>query len=293
MLDEVNLSIKIPTPEEVKSQTHEPFSINGLELKPKWRENNVITYHGKHRNIKLSIINDHLRISNSWHKLHKGNNYSDFPFSEVMDAFDEISGILNIDLAQAEIKRLAYGCVLDVDPLLNYPNWGFYKSKPPLKMIHRNKEYGRIYKLTNYSIKGYDKTFEAKEHDDITLPPNKFRIELSVLKMPYFKDKIKLHTPQDLLNYKTMEYLKNDLLIKYKSIEKTTPINYVDLTTMDIMLLHTMKDETARKELKRLHDRTYKRYLKRYKELLGLQDNMYFGKIETQLKDKLEFLLTN
>lgn len=294
MIDELNTELIIDTPLQVIEQIEKPFLLNGMQFIPRWHENGFISYHGKLENLRISLLGDKLQIKNSWHKYHKGNNYSDYSHTDLINTFYKLQTELGESLEGAKVKRIAYGCVINENPYLNFPNWLFYKTKSPLAMYHNGQQYGSFFDFTDYKIKGYDKTFEVWKHEKIRIPENYFRIENEVKYMKHLhnrKEPINIYTPKDLFNFEIMQQLGEDLLNKYNTIEKRPFMSFNGLSTGELNIIASMQNELIREQLKKEHPKTYKRYKTQYKELTSGINSEYYQQVETKIQNKITNLI--
>jgi hypothetical protein len=292
MLDEVNILTPIEPPIQVLKKVTEPFYYNDILMAPKWSNGNLSHYAGKHQNLHVSISNGYLKISNSWHKFLKGNNHSDFYCSEIKEAAYQVKDFFKITLNDTKVQKITYGCVIDHNPEEIYSTWMRYKNKEALPMTNKGVIYGAKFQLSDFNLKGYNKSFEVKKHDNIDLVGNYFRIEAEVNYMRHLynrSQRINIHNPEDLFNYEIIQLLAKDLFTKYKTIEKMESINFSCLSPEEIKIASVMKDPQARDAYKKaIHKRTFGRQLKKFKEIIkDNQDNSAIveGKIFNKLLD--------
>ena len=199
-------------------------------------------------------------------------------------------------MEEAKVKRIAYGVVINENPYENYPNWIYYKTKTPLPMYHNGKVYGAFFQFTDFKFKGYDKTFEVWKHGGKRIAENYFRIETETNNMRHLrnrKEPININTPKDIFNFEILQQLGDDLLTKYRTIEKRPVMNFKKLTTHQLGIISSMQLEPIREHLRKHRPKTYKRYKKQFRELTGGANAEYYNGVEEKIKLKLSELINN
>jgi hypothetical protein len=189
-----------------------------------------------------------------------------------------------------KISSIAYGCVIDHDPKEIYPNWMRYKNKISLPMKSKGNIYGSKIELTDFAIKGYDKTYEVKKHNGENIKENQCRLEVEINYMRHLynrKEKINIRTPEDLFNPYNVQLLAKDLYDKIKTIEKMEHIKLEGLSSEDLKILGVMQNAKLRDQYKNItHAKTYGRQLRNYKSILkNNQDNSKV--VEAKIYNKL------
>lgn len=157
-------------------------------------------YATEYRNLYLQIRNEKIFISNSLHKFLKGNNYSDFSYSEIIESIDLIEEITGIKATEFSVSKLEFGLnipiKMNIDTILKCIKT--YKKRYAFKDMDKgSKTYGKNCELSEYKIKMYNKTFQVKTVDKITIPENILRFEIV-----YYKNRI-------IPNIRTLEDLRN------------------------------------------------------------------------------------
>jgi hypothetical protein len=296
MIDDTKIELIISPPNEVRNQKRDSFIFNGLEFNHRVSNSGFIYYFSKVNNLRLKILGDRLIIENSWHKFRMGNNWSDFPLSEVAETYYLLNEQFNGELSRGRVKKISYGAVLNVDPLKNYPYWEYYKTKKPFPMYCKSgKVYGASFQLSDFKLKGYDKTFEVRNHSKLEVPENLFRIECEVINMRHLsgrkKDPIFINHPQDIFTFENIQGLGNDLTTKHQTIEKKSMINLEGLTTHQLAILGIMQNSEIRDHLRKNHNKTYKNYQRKLKSLRSGRNDLYFESIDEVLRQKISSLV--
>lgn len=296
MIDELNTTIQIIPPPEAISQVKEPFEFNDVLFYPKWNDNKMITYYANIENLKLNLIHDKLCIKNSWHKYLLGNNYTDYKFTNMEETFLKLEGHIKQNLGIAQVKKIAYGCVIRENPILNYPNWLHLKNTIPQPMLSKGRQYGCFFPFSDYKFKGYDKSFEVWRHDGARIPEDYFRIEKEVKYLRHLQDRknpIQLRYVRDIFNKDLLYQLANDLFENYNNITKRPIMENIETSLKDLQILAIMQNEPIRERLRQEHGKTYKNYNKRFKQLTSGENGLYYCKVGDKIKDKLELLINS
>ena len=145
--------------------------------------------------IKINGATNKLQGYGSLHKFAKGNNYSIFTAQETINAIKDIGDILGISLDRFIITCIEIGVnvTMTKDPMRYIDMVHFYKKRPfiymrPLKKSSKLK--GKLCQFTEYVIKFYDKTFEARhplsKEQKNSIPPNILRYEIELHPKQYY-----------------------------------------------------------------------------------------------------------
>jgi hypothetical protein len=294
VFDDVKIQVDIAVPKGY-NKAKKPFEQYGLLFTPSYiaGKDAIRQYVAEHRNLYLTIDYNILTISNSLHKFHKGNNYSDYTYTDFTHTIEELSDFFSTDLKIATIKKIAWGCNIEVEePSAVYGSWLSLKNSYPLPMSKGNKTYGAKFNFTDYNLKGYNKTEEVKMHNKVTIPAGLLRIETEVKYMKHLQQKgISISTLSDLYKKQNLETLINTITGKYKGIITKPIMNFTNLSPNEMKLLLSMQDKQYREAVAKNHARSYKEDKRRFKALLTNQKNDSNGKIELMLQDKLTHLI--
>jgi hypothetical protein len=173
------------------------------------------------RNFKDGYVNDFRRnvdglyftltqtkliISNSLHKYQKGNNYSDFSFSELLKSINSIESATGISAEEfhATNQELAIN-IITPERLLEYLEFiKDFKGRHYFDPMRTKSgvKYGIKCVLWDYEIKIYDKKEEMKQHYKLDTNENILRFEIK------FKRKRKSSLIQTLADFRDKEKLK-------------------------------------------------------------------------------------
>lgn len=293
MIDNIRIICPLETlPKEVDYQLAESFFINDIQFNPDIKNGFRGWYHGRIRNLDLKVHGYKLHIRNSLHKYVKGNNYSDFRFSELKESLEDIESRLSLPLlAHGEIKSLEVGCNIEYKAQKEYENWLYYKgdSPKPIYNYANGKDYGKQFVKSDYKIKIYDKTFETLKHYGVQLQKEITRYEVKTGHMRHLNQrssKIGVYVVNDLLNPLKMRNITNDAMNKYKTIEKRSI--EIPQSLEDRKILGTMLNKSLRESIERDFPRSYKEYKMKLKKISAAYPS---ENISGLLEDKFNELL--
>ncbi len=168
------------------------------------------------RHLHFSIYqSNRIEIRGSLHKYWKGENHSDFSFSEIGMCLNDLEQKLNLNLSQARISNLEFG--VNVSPIFNPYEFAesllVYKGETFEKMRTKNGkpnigfECGR----NQYRVKIYDKGKQYLKSFNI------LRIEIPVTKMAYLSQ-VGINTLASLREKPVLKALGNVLLNCYCNV---------------------------------------------------------------------------
>jgi len=202
-----------------------------------------------------------------------------------------------MDISSAEIKKLSYSLNIKTEsPDRIISGLNSFKTTPFEPMRWNHKVYGATVVKAQYKIKAYNKTSETKLHYRELLDTKIFRFEVEVKNMRHLhnrKHPINIYKLSDLYKPENMRLLCEDLMDKYRTIIKHPSINLDPHVAQDLYKLAIFnKNKEILKALKKNHNRTYKRCLKRYKELIyEYEKEDLYNEVERKLIEKYELLL--
>lgn len=159
---------------------YEPFDWKGLRFNPKCSNGNLTGFESNYKGMRVLLGYEKIQLSNSIHKFYKGNNYTDLPFSELVEAIKIICDKFQTEAKRWEIKQLEFGFnIITPKPAKEYLDLFLeYKKIEFVKVFKANVCYERKCYLTEYNIKVYDKYFDTKIKESIKIPENTLRIEV-------------------------------------------------------------------------------------------------------------------
>jgi len=284
-------------PQQIRELKQVPFEWNGFLWIPHFKNSNVpLYYKSTFKNLNLRIIGNQLYITNSLHKSYHGNNYKPFTYNQVCNAIRFLDSQLPIKLYDAKVLKLSIGVVINENAQNIFSEWLYYLGKPYLPMKNRNKTYGANFFLTDYYIKGYDKTYQVKQESKVNLNTNYFRFEMEG-KTKIFNNKtnnVGINTVSDLVNKEKYNRLGEILLEKYIKIEKLPKLDFTKLTLKQKRLIASMRNYEIKESIRKQHKDTYKKDRKEYNHLIENLDNSTFqNQVIRKLKQQIQFSIDN
>lgn len=147
-----------------------PFNLFGETFYPRYNfEGKYRCHSASYRNLVIKITGGRLTIENSLHKFINSNNYSDFTFSELNNAIEQIESKLKIQSEHLKLKRIEVA--VNIEYLEQFNNlFILYGMKEFDNMRSGKTIYGKKFFGSEFNVKGYDKTIETKlnrEYDDL------------------------------------------------------------------------------------------------------------------------------
>jgi hypothetical protein len=141
----------------------------------------------KYNSLFFSLFeSNRIEIRGSLHNHWKGENFSDFSFSELNDCLNNLEQNFGIKSNEARISNLEFGVNLNTEfnPHEFCSNLIAYKGEPFSKMrtSARNISIGKETIFSQYGIKIYNKSLQYTKEENI------LRIENSVKRMKYLSE---------------------------------------------------------------------------------------------------------
>ena len=282
-------------PKEVIEQQESPFFWKGLKWTPIFNKktNQVKAYETTVSNLRLELKGNIISCNNSLQKWYMGNNYELFTYSQVIKALEKLDSVLPFNVYNATIHYVAVGTVIEEEakPILN--PWLSLNGKQPIPMLGANKQYGKKFYLTDYNVKGYDKTFEVKTHERIKIGKPIFRFELEIYTRNLNKRKnpIGIYTVKDLIDKDKYQMLADELLSKYDKIEKQQSIPLSKLNNKEKEVLALFQNQEILQQYKIDHSETFSNRRKVYNRIKKLSNNKYLMHVKEQLKTSVKHTL--
>ena len=287
MIDCIVLLAFILPPREVREQSVIPFIWKGLTFFPQFVTAELVTnYVAEWGNLRLMIKGDHLIVRNSLHKFFKGENYSDFTYTEVCNAIDLLFLQLEIKEHEFSVKKLEFGLNVNMNIQVSelLPCLLFYKGKEFDNLRSKAHKYGVKCFLTEYCVKVYDKVKQVKDKDLISLDGNLMRFELQ------FNVKRKIpgvSSLKDLKEPENLELLFQECLKALKNIEikEMSDLSLLKSRDRELLFAGKMKDFWVNE--KKISPENYKKRKAKYKAISQYSKTGNLrGEIEKLLTDK-------
>ena len=252
------------------------------------------------RNLKFTYAGRQLKIAGSLHKYAKGNNYSLFTYEEAKNVLHELSDVIGIPLNRFVVTSMELGLNMQLDKdVVNYLHTIYsYKSNrfilmTPLKGTSRLKGCKCVF--SEYSIKFYDKTFEAIKKGRIKreeVPANLLRYEIQLSRKQLKSLGFTNVTGNNLLS--PLHYTRFKRLMKqiFDKIVFDDTVDYTGCLEDDIKKHIFVMSDKYGYYLQCLKDyfgeTEYRRERRRTNELLKKMSSLPKGELETELKSKFE-----
>lgn len=251
-------------------------------------------------NLKFTYAGRQLKIAGSLHKYAKGNNYSLFTYEEAKNVLHELSDIIGIPLNRFVVTSMKLGLNIQLDKdVVNYLHTIYsYKSNrfipmTPLKGTSKLKGCKCVF--SEYSIKFYDKTFEAIKKGRIKreeVPVNLLRYEIQLSRKQLKSSGFTNVTGKNLLS--PLHYTRFKRLMKriFDNIVFDDTVDYTGCLEDDIKKHIFVMSDKYGYYLQCLKDyfgeAEYRKERRRANELLKRMSSLPKGGLETELKSKFE-----
>ncbi|ARV06153.1 hypothetical protein BTO04_05305 [Polaribacter sp. SA4-10] len=293
MYDTIKIKYQVANlPIEVLEQREELFIWEGLKWCPTYNDKTqkVNGYKTSVDNLDLRLKGNTISCNNSLQKWYMGNNYESFSYSQVVKALSKLNSVLPFNVYDANIHYLAVGTIIEEEAKPILDPWLSLNGKQPIPMLGANKQYGKKFYLTDYNVKGYDKTFEVKTHERIKLNKPLFRFELEIYTRNLNKRKnpIGIYTVRDLIDKEKYQMLADELLDKYDKIEKKQSIPLSQLNNKEKEVLALFQNQEILRQYKIDHFETFGNRRKVYNKLKKLSNNMHLIYIKQQLETSIK-----
>lgn len=291
-------------PSHISGQSPKWFELYGLDFKPVFPKfkDGPICYEAKFKNLYVKLVKcDYetwkIFVSNSLHVFCNSSNSSDFTYTQLRNTIDEIDNVLEGQFLGSKISRVEIGINLED---YETKSWKNYKGKPFLPMTKGNKIYGKKAILNDYDIKGYDKTFEQKEHYRNNLTSNVTRIEKQVKYMRHYlkrANRIALYQVKDLKSKDLLISMYSDLRNCIAKIQLSDELKFSKMQYLkDIRVASLFQIDAAVEQVKNRHYDTYKKD-KRHFNLLVQEQREAAGnemkRICSMMDEKFNCLLSS
>lgn len=252
------------------------------------------------RNLKFTYAGRQLKIAGSLHKYRKGNNYSLFTYEEAKNVLHELSDIIGIPLKRFVVTSMELGLNIQMDKdVANYLHTVYsYKSNrfiPMTPLKGTSKLRGCKCVFSEYSIKFYDKTFEAIKKGRIKreeVPVNLLRYEIQLSRKQLKSLGFTNVTGKNLLS--PLHYTRFKRLMKriFDKIVFDDSVDYTGCLEDDIKKHIFVMSDKYGYYLQCLKDyfgeAEYRKERRRANELLKKMSSLPKGGLETELKSKFE-----
>jgi len=253
-------------------------------------------YEGSLENLKITIFKktetlpDRLIIENSWHKFLKGNNHTNYTFSDLEATVLNLEEILSLSIMEADIKRMEYGCNIKMQSETVYNYLFLARGKEFHNMLDNGEIYGKKLHRDKYTFKCYNKKYQSNLKDKDGL----LRIEMESKCKGYLRSaKIPVVQVKDLLIRDNLKLLGKDLMKKYDLIEKRVIPDLDELTPNQMNLWAAMNERVTRNYYKKNKPNTFKKYKKKLAEIIATANHEIHDEFTSKVTDKWNYLISN
>ncbi|WP_455496506.1 hypothetical protein [Coprobacter sp.] len=265
-------------------------------------------FEAEYKNLKIKYVGKRLQIEGSLHKFVKGNNYSLFTYEEAKEALCVLSKYIGISLELFIVSSIELAINIQMEKeiekylviLHSYKTHPFIYM-PPMKGTSKLK--GRKCHLAEYTIKFYDKTFEAIKKSRLPkdrwgeVPKNLLRYEIQLSRKQLRNKGLMNVTGKNLLSplhYTRFKRLMNSIFDEI--IFDDITINYSGMLEDDVKRYIFAKSERYDSYLQYLKEekgeKEYRKERRRTNELLKRIAPLSKGEFQSELESKLELAMS-
>lgn len=217
-----------------------PFEWKGMQFFPHFKKGFLKGFESEYKGLRVYLRYDKITLSNSLHKFYKGNNYSDFTYSELSNAVNEICQKFEIDADQWKIIKMEFGFNVStpkpaeeyIDLFMSYKEREFEK----MKQKQKQKYYGRKCFFTEYDLKVYDKHLQTQIDDHFDIPNNILRVEFCYNQKRKLPKQIK--TLFDLLDREKFKELYSDFKEAFSKVIYNDKVDFNHSTSVERLLFY-------------------------------------------------------
>lgn len=240
-------------------------------------------------NIEVRITDKLGIIRNSIHKFfnlknrYDDNNYTDFYYSDIHTAFEQLQNDLNEDISDYKITNLEFG--LNIHTSLspksmlenNFIMFNFDEFNQ--KDTFKNKGMYKQYNRSEYYVKIYDKGLQYK------LPYNLLRVEIKIIDSKLLKKKFGIYTVKDLFEKSRIELMFKFLLGCFNEINIVDSSSTYKMTDTEKMFFELGKSPHFWREIKNNKSSSY--YYAQRARYNRLLEKYQMDTIKQELRDLL------
>lgn len=178
------------------------------------------------RHLKIVIYpNGTVVIRGSLHKYWKGENSSNFSYTELVSCINDLAEKFDFIPSDVHIKNIEFGVNITTQfkPYIFCQYVIVHKNLPFNKFQSTRMQIGFICERLQYSLKFYDKGRQYAKHQ------NKLRFEIKTQKMAFIK-KTGITTLSDLLNKNSLALLGNTLQNAFDELIIADQVDEANLT---------------------------------------------------------------
>lgn len=219
--------------------SNNPFKLNELDFYPEFKNGILKGFKSEYKGLRVLLYHDKIQLSNSLHKFYKGNNYSDFRYSELKEAILEICRKFKIKAEHWEIIKMEFGFnILTTKKAKQYIDLFLeYKGRDFENMKDHQTNYGKKCYMYEYSLKIYDKYFQTQKSNDKGMISDKMlRAEFCYNQKRKLPKQIK--TLSDLLDKEKFKELYRDFIKAFEKVIYNDDVDFFNSTFDERQLFH-------------------------------------------------------
>lgn len=236
-------------------------------------------------NFKIKICpNGTVILNGSLHKYWKGENYSDFSHSDLVECIKKLSSDLEFNPKKARVQNIEFG--VNINPLFNAYDFCqsvlTYKNKSFNTFQNNEIQIGFVCKRLQYSVKVYDKgRLEYTKNENI------LRFEIKTHKMCFVKN-AGIKTLSDVTNKDCLAVLGEIMNKIYADLIIFDQVNQCKLTIKEKEIFNVYSNPRKWEKVNRSHRCRKKKHFNAIIEKHGL--NQWKGKVAQMINDKWNML---
>lgn len=295
MIDSIGLSIDIGDIISWPDKVGDKIVFGNLEYIacPNTRDVNICTYKAQPKNLLFKLSERNLRINNSIHKFHSGENYSDLSLSKLKTAIKEIEYLTCTNSENIKIHTCELALNIETEqPAREYLQlFSLCNYEKAREMIDGTSVYGIKYYFTEYNIKIYDKSMHYSLMYSKKLKGNILRFEIE------YKKSRRLYALSTLADLSDKCKIKDAFDDYFKILQNLSCVQSSDLKLLDSkeMTLYFAGRDSNYWKAEKQRDKEAVRYRRKmYKQIIKkANEKDLMPQFLHCLKLKLQHLLNN
>lgn len=263
MIDDVKFVVVLNLPKDYHKRVKRSIEYCGVLFDPVFRQGEVIYYKGCLRNLRLVMFDKGIKVSGSLHKFQKGENYSTFAHSELLEAVKELIAIFGNEVLQANLDFWTPAINIRLDAKQFVDSLQMIRTRPCCLMYGGSSHqcYGKYVKRSYDRIKVYNKQFEVliKERKSIT-KTLRIEKEINLRRAKTCKSSYELSV-EDLTSDSFKELCHNELKDSVVTFVFNQFIPHYDLKSREELVVQSVYSSKYVLHYKQLVDkRTFRRH---------------------------------
>lgn len=261
------IKIVAPIEPQYPFKSISPFEWQELTFVPKFKKGVFKVFESEYKDLRVVLYYNKIELSNSLHKFYKGNNYTDFTHSELVNAIAEICIKFEIEAKCWEIKKMEFGFNIKTpQPANEYLDLFLeYKGREFEKMKHKQNNYGRKCFMSEYALKAYDKSYQCKVVDSIAISSKLLRVEFLYNQKRKLPEQIK--SLADLIDREKIKELYKDLSEAFIKVIYDDEVDFSGSTNEERTLFYASLNPLYMKVEEGINKSEAKAIMKKIKQL--------------------------